>query len=131
MDISDIQSRINHAASNNDIENASNALRTLIQELAEALDPFPNFMDITTIQALEIEPEEGVNPELGCVVVFPDGEIRELVLRLIPGSIDFGGTDQTEEMQEIEFSPNDYINYARSAALQLDKIHEERGNYTQ
>ena len=130
MDISDIDSRINRATSSSDIESASNALRTLLQELAEALAPFPNFMEISTIQAVEIEPEEDVNPDLGCVVVCPDGEIRELIIRLIPGSIDFGGTDQTEEMQEIEFSPKDYFTYAHSAALQLAKIHEERRNYT-
>ena len=65
MDIADINSRINRATSSSDIEGASNALRTLLQELAEALDPFPNFMEISTIQAVEIEPEEDVNPDLG------------------------------------------------------------------
>lgn len=128
MDISDIQYRLNQAELLTDIDDASNVFRTLLHELAQALDPFPNFLDISTIQAIEIEPVKGINADLGCIVVCPNGEIQELVLRLIPGSIDFGDVEQAEELQAIEFSSEDYITYARSAALQLVKIHQERSD---
>ena len=55
-------------------------------------------------------------------MVCPDGELRELVLRLIPGPIDFGGVEQKEEMKELELDDVDYIRYAKAALVELKKI---------
>ncbi len=108
------------------VERASNEINNLIRELAAALDPFPNFLGISTIQAVEVDPSGVVDPNKGCVVVLPDGVLRELVLRMLPGPVDVGGVDQTEEMKELELAPGDYVAYAYAAVQELARILEER-----
>lgn len=102
-------------------------LRQEIRRLAEALVPFPKFLGLSTVHAIELEPVADVSSDIGCVVVCPDGELRELVLRLIPGPIDFGGVEQSDEMKELELDDADYIKYARAAVVELKRILAERG----
>ena len=101
-------------------------LRQEIRRLAQALVPFPEFLGLSSVQAVEVEPVAGLSSDVGCVVVCPDGELRELVLRLIPGPIDFGGVEQNEEMKELELDDADYICYARAAVVELRRILAER-----
>ena len=108
------------------MERATLELRKLMQELAASLDPFPNFMEITSIEAVEIEPHGASSPESGCIVVCPDGEIHELVLRMIPGPFETGGVEQTEEMNEVDMSPGEYVAYAHAAVHELASILEAR-----
>ena len=86
------------------MQRASLELRKLLAELAAALDPFPDFMGLSSVQAVEVEPPRASNPQNGCVVVCPDGELRELVLRMIPGPFDMGGVEQTDEMAELDLA---------------------------
>ena len=62
-------------------------LRTAVAELASQLRPFPGFFGMSTIQAIELDLPAGSGfqppPELGCVVVLPDGDISELDLKNI------------------------------------------------
>ena len=102
-------------------------LRREIRRLTQALVPFPKFLGLSSVQAIEVEPVADVFSDIGCVVVCPDGELRELVLRLIPGPIDFGGVEQNEEMKELELDGADYIKYARAAVIELRRIVTERG----
>ncbi len=102
-------------------------LRPEIRRLARALVPFPEFLGLTSVQAVEVEPVADVSSDIGCVVVCPDGELRELVLRLIPGPIDFGGVEQNEEMKELELNDADYVRYARAAVVELKRILTQRG----
>ena len=95
-------------------------LRREIRRLTQALVPFPKFLGLSSVQAIEVEPVADVFSDIGCVVVCPDGELRELVLRLIPGPIDFGGVEQNEEMKELELDGADYIKYARAAVIELN-----------
>lgn len=108
------------------MQRASIELNKLLVELAAALDPFPNFMGVSTIQAIEVEPSGVSNPDNGCVVVCPDGELRELVLRMIPGPFDMGGVEQTDEMAELEVPAGEYVAYAYAAVEELLKLLEER-----
>ena len=108
------------------MQRASIELNKLLVELAAALDPFPNFMGVSTIQAVEVEPSGVSNPDNGCVVVCPDGELRELVLRMIPGPFDMGGVEQTDEMAELEIPAGEYVAYAYAAVEELLKLLEER-----
>ena len=108
------------------MQRASIELNKLLVELAAALDPFPNFMGVSTIQAVEVEPSGVSNPDNGCVVVCPDGELRELVLRMIPGPFDMGGVEQTEEMAELEVPAGEYVAYAYAAVEELLKLLDER-----
>ena len=102
-------------------------LRQEIVRLAQALVPFPEFLGLSSVQAVEVEPVADISSDVGCVVVCPDGELRELVLRLIPGPVDFGGVEQNEEMKELELDNADYIRYARTAVVELKRILAERG----
>ena len=108
------------------MERASIELKKLLVELSATLDPFPNFMGISSIQAIEVEPTGVSSPDNGCVVVCPDGELRELVLRMIPGPFDLGGVEQTEEMAELDLPPGEYVAYAYAAVHELLKLLEER-----
>ena len=57
-------------------------LRVAVAELASQLRPFPGFFGMSTIQAIELElpPGSGFQPppELGCVVVLPDGSVSRM-----------------------------------------------------
>ena len=107
-----------------DASDASLELRRLLAEIADALDPFPNFMGLSSVQAVEVEPPSGANPQNGCVVVCPDGELRELVLRMIPAPFDMGGVEQTDEMAELDLPPAEFAAYAHAAVLELLKLLE-------
>lgn len=107
-----------------DVSDAALELRNLLAEIAAALDPFPAFMGLSGVQAVEVEPPGCANPQNGCVVVCPDGELRELVLRMIPGPFDMGGVEQTDEMAELDLPPCEFIAYAHAAVLDLLKLLE-------
>ena len=108
------------------VERAATELRKLMVEVAQALDPFPKFMDLDTIQALEIDPSGAPDPERGCVVVCPDGQLYDLTLRMIPGAGDNGDTDQVEEFKSMELSDGDYVAYAHAAIREMTRILLER-----
>ncbi len=108
------------------MERAAIELNKLLVEIAAALQPFPNFLGLTTIQAVEIDPTGVSNPENGCVVVCPDGVLRELALRMIPGPFDMGGVEQTDEMVELDLPPGEYVAYAHAAVHELLRLLEQR-----
>ncbi len=131
MDNNEIDPLVKRAIADAVLERASLELRKLLRELAEALDPFPTFLGLKTVQAVEVEPAGVAVADRGCIVVCPDGALRELVLRMIPGPIDIGGVDQLEEMKELELSPGDYVAYAYAAVIELTRLLEERRYQTQ
>ena len=123
---SHIDPLVKRAAADAVLERVSSGLGTLLQELAAALDPFPLFLGITSIQAVEVEPAGLAGPDQGCVVVCPDGELYELVLRMVPGPIDVGGVDQVDELKQLDLSPGQYVVYACAAVRELARMLEER-----
>ena len=108
------------------VERASVELRKLLRGLAAALDPFPSFQGIGSLQAVEVDPSGVRDADRGCVVVCPDGVLYELVLRMVPGPPDVGGVDQVEELRELDLSPGDYVAYAYAAVGELVRIIEAR-----
>ena len=108
------------------VERTAQELRELLQALAHALDPFPGFQGMSTLQAVEVTPGASDDPDRGCVVVGPEGQLYELVLRLIPAPTQTGGMDQVEELKEMALPPHEYVSYAYSAIHQLAQIHRER-----
>ena len=126
MDDFQLDPLVKRAVADAVLQRASLELRKLLAELAAALDPFPDFMGLSSVQAVEVEPPRASNPQNGCVVVCPDGELRELVLRMIPGPFDMGGVEQTDEMAELDLPPDEFVAYAYAAALELLRILEER-----
>ncbi len=104
-------------------------LRVAVAELASQLRPFPPFYGMSTLRAIELELPTGSAvqppPELGCVVVLPDGEISELDLRNIPGPDGPAAVDQVEEFTELDLPPEQYIAYA-TVAVQLLQVEIQR-----
>ena len=97
------------------VEQTAAQLREVLTELASRLRPFPAFMNMVSLQAIELEPMPGASADTGCVVVLPGGEICELDLKLLPGVDGVRDVDTVEELTELELAVEDYITYASSA----------------
>ena len=94
-------------------------LETIVSDLCRQLDPFPAFLGMTTIQAVELEPTPAPNADLGCVVVTPDGTIAELDIAAIPGVVGVLEVDQVEEFRPLELPNEEYLAYLEEAARVL------------
>ena len=61
------------AAADGVLLDAAARLKELLAELAASLRPFPAFMNMVSLQAVELEPPFPGLEDRGCVVVLPDG----------------------------------------------------------
>ena len=77
-------------------------LEAMLGGLCGRLRPFPAFLGMTTIQAVELEPALNPRADRGCVVVTPDGLIAELDVTAIPGVVGVLEVDQVEEFKPLE-----------------------------
>ena len=88
------------------IRGFANQLRVTVADLASKLQPFPAFLGMSTLQAIELELPPGAGFQLpsglGCVVVLPNGEISELDLRLIPGAVGPAEVDHVGEISRAD-----------------------------
>ena len=100
-------------------------LGTLLKNLCEVMEPFPGFMGMSTLQAVELEmPKQYL--DFGCVVVCPDGALYELTLKAIPGAFEVEGFDQVEELRELSLKPVEFLQLASiavSSLLELTNDH--------
>ena len=103
------------------LKEAARQLHDILKRLAARLTPFPAFMGMTSIQAVELEPQGPQTPDRGCVVVCPDGELYELMLGLIPGPTGLAEADPVEEFRALDLPPGEYIPYACAAITALTK----------
>ena len=107
------------------VEETAVRLRDAVARLAPQLRPFPAFLNMTSVQAIELEPPAGISTgpaDLGCVVVLPDGQICELELEVIPGPAGPADVDQIERYKELHLPPEDYVLFAAAA---LHTIYRE------
>ena len=105
------------------LERTASRLRDILKELVGRLHPFPAFMGMTSIQAIEVEPHGLQATEKGCIVVCSDGELYELNLRTIPGPLGVSDVDQVDEYRALELPHEEYIPYAYAAITSLmDKL---------
>ena len=107
------------------VEETAVRLREAVGRLAPQLRPFPSFLNMTSVQAIELEPPAGISAgaaDLGCVVVLPDGQICELELEVIPGPAGPADVDQVERYKELDLPPEDYVLFAAAA---LHNIYRE------
>jgi uncharacterized protein YoaH (UPF0181 family) len=109
------------------LEQTAAHLGEAVAELAGKLRPFPAFMGMTSLQAIELEPPPESENEWGCVVVLPDGEICELDLRVMPSFEEIDEVEQVEEFRELELSATEYIQYAANAIRALHQELRRRG----
>ena len=63
-----------------------------------------------TVQAIEIEPIAGF-PDRGCIVVTPEGFLKELVLSILPGASALGGYEQSEQLKDLDLPPEEETVY--------------------
>ena len=82
----------------------------LLIELAAALKPFPGFLGMDSIHAIELDPDIRF-PDRGCLVVTDEGLIKELSLDLIPGPTFLGGVDSKETFREVDIKVIKIINF--------------------
>ena len=101
------------------LERAASQLHDVLKALAVRLKPFPAFMNMASIQAVEVEPQVLQAPDRGCVVVCPDGELYRLSLVLIPGPLGLSDADQVEEFEALGLPTEEYIPYAYAAIVEL------------
>ncbi len=104
------------------IDEAAARLRELLAGLAPRLRPFPAFLNMVSVQAIELEPVSDMSKDYGCVVVLPDGEICELELKAVPGVEGISEADQLEDFRPLDLPPEDYIMYA---AVAIRAIYRE------
>jgi hypothetical protein len=115
------------AAADAILEEAAGQLRQVLVELASRLRPFPPFLGMASIQALELEPPLKTASDLGCVVVCPDGEICQLDLIGIPGLAGVTDIEQVEEFRELDLPAEEYVIYAAEAIRVLAEELRRRG----
>ena len=102
-------------------------LHDVVVELASRLNPFPAFLNMVSLQAVELDPLPPAAPDLGCVVVLPGGEICELDLKVVPGIEGISESEHVEEFRELELPPEEYILYAATAIRLLFQELGRRG----
>lgn len=106
------------AAAQTALEETAAALGQTLAELAGRLRPFPAFLGMVSVQAVEVEPTLTPARDLGCLVVTPEGRICQLDLRAMAGVEGLAEAEQVEEFVEPELSAAEYIVYA-AAAIEL------------
>ena len=102
-------------------------LEALLAELAGRLRPFPAFLGMTSVQAVELEVDFTPIQDLGCVVVNPEGQICTLGIAGIGGIAGIIETEQVEEMTPVDLAPTEYILYAGAAIEALSRELRRRG----
>lgn len=107
---------------------AATKLETILAELCGRLDPFPAFLGMSTIQAVELEPELAPRADRGCVVVTPDGAIAELDVTAIPGVVGVLEVDQVEQFKPLDdLSAEEFLVYLATAIRALSEELRRRG----
>ena len=107
------------------MEQTATQMGVVVVELAAQLSPFPSFMGMTSLQAIELEPPPDSRTDWGCIIVLADGEICELELEVIPGPVGPTDVDQVDRFKLLAFSSGDFIHFA-AAALRLMGLELER-----
>jgi len=85
-------------------------LQELLIEIATAVEKFPGFLGMETVQAMEIDPIAGF-PDRGCIVVTPEGLLKELSLSILPGASTLGGYEQSEQLKDLDLPPEEETVY--------------------
>lgn len=109
------------------LSEAAAQLEQVLAELARSLRPFPAFLGMVSVQAVELEPPLGAGRDLGCVVVDPEGQICQLDIKAVSGIAGVAEADQVEEFQPLELTDLEYLVYATTAITLLAEELRKRG----
>jgi hypothetical protein len=102
-------------------------LGRILAELASRIRPFPAFLNMLSVQAVELDPPFQPREDRGCVVVNPEGEVCQLELTTIAGVAGISEVEAIEQFRELELAAEEYIVYARHAIRLLTEELVRRG----
>ena len=92
------------------LEGCARNLELISEKVANSLSVFPGFLNMETVQAIEIEPFKD-GPDRGCVVICPDGHLYEFVLEILSGPDSVGGYQHSDNLKELDLSNIEKIVY--------------------
>ena len=92
------------------LEGCARNLELVSENVANSLSVFPGFLNMETVQAIEIEPFKD-GPDRGCVVICPDGHLYEFVLEILSGPDSVGGYQHSDNLKELDLSNIEKIVY--------------------
>ena len=92
------------------LEGCARNLELVSEKVANSLSVFPGFLNMETVQAIEIEPFKD-GPDRGCVVICPDGHLYEFVLEILSGPDSVGGYQHSDNLKELDLSNIEKIVY--------------------
>ncbi len=127
MNVQDGDAQALQTLAESTLEQTAQELHSIVGELASRLLPFPPFLNMVSVQAVELEPPRRPAVDRGCVVVTPDGEICQLDLMGIPGVAGVTDADQVEQFRQLDLPAEEYIVYAASAVRLLAQELRRRG----
>ena len=108
-----------------DLVQTPDTLRLRLREVAGRVRPFPTFLGRNWLEAVEVELSSDLSSvDRGCVVVCPDGELYELVLRLLPGAEAVSDPNPAEELAPLALPDAEYVVWAE-AALEALRSYEK------
>ena len=85
------------------LEGCARNLELVSEKVANSLSVFPGFLNMETVQAIEIEPFKD-GPDRGCVVICPDGHLYEFVLEILSGPDSVGGYQHSDNLKYLDLS---------------------------
>ena len=92
------------------LEGCARNLELISEKVANSLSVFPGFLNMETVQAIEIEPFKD-GPDRGCVVICPNGHLYEFVLEILSGPDSVGGYQHSDNLKELDLSIIEKIVY--------------------
>ena len=92
------------------LEGCARNLELVSEKVANSLSVFPGFLNMETVQAIEIEPFKD-GPDRGCVVICADGHLYEFVLEILSGPDSVGGYQHSDNLKELDLSNIEKIVY--------------------
>jgi hypothetical protein len=114
------------------LERAAGRLRAVLGEAAARLDPFPPFPGAFFSYGIEVDVPGAASPDLGCVVLAPDGELYELQMGQELPVIDLEMADpvalRKEELKPLDLHPRDYVTYAYTALTKVVELLAEQAS---
>jgi hypothetical protein len=98
-------------------------LRTLLSSAIAQISSFPPIFPDSPLEAIEVEPREMESPERGPIVVCPDAELYEMVVRATfetIGAQDYA--DRREEIKPLELPLHEYVAYLYAAIVAVSQF---------
>ena len=98
-------------------------LRMLLSTAIAQIDSFAVIFPDSPLEAIEIEPRELESPERGPVVVCPDAELYEMVVRATFETIGAQEyADRREEIKPLELPLHEYVAYLYAAIVAVSEF---------